>query len=222
MITFDGIEIGSVAKVYVEDIKVSDVDYSPVTRPRPIDSGALFVRNRANTRTVTVTFALLKQDRNARQAALTALNAWAKTDKEYKLELEGHPDHYLMAVCTEKPSPSLRQWWEQKLRFVFTCYDNPFWTSNQEKIVACGTQFVVLGDAPPLMTIHATGNSFALDGRTMAFSSASGSVIDLNTQTVTPSSVMSGYNVTSKWLIPRTGTQTISGSGTIRYRERWS
>lgn len=224
MIVFDNIDIEQVAKVYIDDIKVSGIRYEQVTRNRPISAGSVFVRNRAGTRTVTVTFAILKQGRNERQAALDAIRAWAKSDKEYKLEIQGHPDHYLIAVCTEKPSPSLRQWWEGKLKLVFTCYSNPYWNDKAEKSVACGTQFHVIGDAEPLMYIVANGTSYSLDGRTMSFSSVpSGSIIDLNNQTAKngDESIMQYYNVNSQWLIPRTGTQTISGTGTVKYRERF-
>lgn len=225
MIIYNGIDIISVASVKIVDIQVSGIDFSQVVRQKSVSSGAVFVRNRAASRTVTVTFALLKQDRVSRQAALDAIKSWAKTDKEYKLELAGHPDRYLMAVCTDHPSPSLRQWWEGKLRLVFSCFSDPYWIDKLEKTVSCGTSFTVLGDTEPIMTISASGTSFSLDGRTMSFSSVpSGSVIDLNNQTAYngTSSIMQGYISTSKWLIPRTGSQTISGSGTIRYRERWA
>jgi hypothetical protein len=71
----------------------------------------------------------------------------------------------------------------------------------------------------------ASNQSYALDGRTMTFSSipAGNMVIDLDNQTayVGSSDIMQYYNVNSKFLIPRTGVQTISGTGTVKYRERW-
>lgn len=225
MIVFNGIDIQSVADVKIEDIRVSSINFEQVTRNRATAPGAFFVRNRAAGRTVTVTFALLKQDRASRQAALDAVKSWAKTDKEYRLELPGHPDKYLMAVCTEHPAPSLRQWWEGKLRLVFSCFSDPYWIDKIEKTAACGTSFTVMGDAEPIMQIAATGTSFSLDGRTVSFSSVpSGSVLDLNAQTAYTgtTSIMQYFNWSSKWLIPRTGAQTITGSGTIRYRERWA
>jgi phage-related protein len=181
---------------------------------------------------VQITFGLLDDNMINRQAALLAISQWAKNDKEYKLELPGHPDHYLMASCTDKPEPSLRQWWESKLQLVFTCIENPFWNAKYEKSVACGTQFNVFGDAPPLMRIErtvsgsaASNQSYALDGRTITFSSipVGNMVIDLENQTayVGSSDIMQYYNVNSKFLIPRTGVQTISGTGTVKYRERW-
>lgn len=225
MILFDNVDLSSVANVKIEDIRVSGIQYSQTTRPRAVSPGAEFVRSRAAGRTVSVNFALLKMDRNSRQSALDAISSWAKTDKEYKLELPGHPDRYLMAVCTSHPDPSLRQWWESKLRLVFSCISDPYWLDKTEKTASCGTEFIVLGDYAPLMQITAGGTSFSLDGNTMTFSSVpSGTIIDLNNQTAKngDTSIMQYYNVNSRWLIPRTGKQTISGTGTIKYRERWS
>ena len=232
MIVFDGVSIDSVANVMIEDIKVSPVQYDVLARQRAISPGSDFVRSRAGTRTVTITFAVLDENMVSRQKKLLAIRQWAKTDKEYKLELPGHPEHYLMAVCTAHPEDSLRQWWESSLRLGFTCFSNPFWNAKYEKSVSCGTQFTVLGDAEPLRRIErtvsgyaASNQSYALHGRTITFSSipVGSMVIDLNRQTasVGTSSIMEYYNVNSKFLIPRTGTQTITGTGTVKYRERW-
>lgn len=232
MIVFDGISLNSVAGVKIKDVQVFPIEYDEVTRPRAVRAGSDFVRSRAGTRMVQITFGLLDDNIIDRQAALMAISQWAKNDKEYRLELPGHPDHYLMAICTDKPEPSLRQWWESKLKLVFTCYENPFWNAKYEKSVACGTQFNVLGDAPPLMRIErtvsgsaASNQSYALDGRTITFSSipVGDMVIDLDNQTayVGSTDIMQYYNVNSKFLIPRTGVQTITGTGTVKYRERW-
>lgn len=231
MIIFDGVDIRRVADVQIEDVRVSPIDFNPTTRTRPVAPGSFFVRNRCGTRTVAVTFAIQSDDINQRQASLLAVSAWAKSDAEYKLELPGHPDHYLMAVCTGKPEPSTRQWWEAKLRLVFTCFENPFWNDRIEKSIACGTAFRVLGDAPPLMRIErtlssaASNQSYGLNGNTITFSSipAGNLVIDLDKQTavVGNSSIMGNYNVNSRFLVPTTGVQTVTGSGTVKWRERW-
>ena len=231
MIFYDGVSLKSVADVKIEDIRVSPIQYEPVTRPRPVRGGSVLVRNRAGTRTVAITFALLKDDEIARQKALDAINQWAKTDKEYRLDLPGHPERYLMAVCTSKPEPSLRQWWESKLRLVFTCFENPYWNSKAEKSAACGSDFFVLGDAEPLMRIERTLSGAASDqaytsgGKTMTFSTipAGNMIIDLNNQTavVGNTDIMQYYNVNSRFIIPKTGAMKITGTGTIKYRERF-
>lgn len=231
MIFYDGVSLKSVADVKIEDIRVSPIQYEPVTRPRPVRGGSVLVRNRAGTRTVAITFALLKDDEIARQKALDAINLWAKTDKEYRLDLPGHPERYLMAVCTSKPEPSLRQWWESKLRLVFTCVENPYWNSKAEKSAACGSDFFVLGDAEPLMRIErtlsgaASNQAYASGGKTITFSTipAGNMIIDLNNQTavVGNTDIMQYYNVNSRFIIPKTGAMKITGTGTIKYRERW-
>ena len=231
MITFDGVDIRSVANIKIEDVLVSQIEHNPATRPRAIQPGSFFVRNHLGTRSVAITFALLTQNKIQRQAELMALAEWAKDDKEYKLLLPNYPEHYLMAVCTVKPDPSLRQWWENGLRIMFTCYENPFWNSIAEKSASCGTSFRVLGDAPPLMRIErtlsasASDQSYALDGNTMTFSKipAGDMVIDINRQTAVVGStdIMPYYNVNSRFIVPRTGSQTITGTGAVVYRERW-
>ena len=232
MIVFDGISLNSIAGVKIKDVQVFPIEYDEVTRPRAIRAGSDFVRSRAGTRKVQITFGLLNDNMIDRQASLLAISQWAKNDKEYRLELPGHPDHYLMAICTDKPEPSLRQWWEAKLKLVFTCYENPFWNSKVEKSVACGTWFTALGDAPPLTRVErtvsgsaVTSQSYAMDGRTMIFSTipVGNMVIDLDNQTayVDSTDIMQYYNVNSKFLIPRTGRQRIIGTGTVIYRERW-
>lgn len=236
MIIFDGISLNSIADVKIDDIYVGPIGHEPLARQRAINAGSVFVRDRDATRTVIVSFAIPDDNKINRQAYLMAISAWAKTDKEYRLDLPGHPDHYLMAVCTEKPQPSLRQWWENGLRLVFTCFENPYWNEKYEKSVSCGTQFTVLGDAPPLMRIErtvsgsaASNQSYALDGRTITLSTipVGTMTIDMNNQLIssvngsTVTDLMQYYNINSKFLIPRTGKQTITGTGTVKYRERW-
>ena len=233
MILFDGIDIGSIAEVKIEDVRVGGIQYVQTERARAIVAGSDFVRNRAASRVVSVTFSLLGQSMNVRQAALDAISAWAKTDKEYKLQLPGHPDRYLMAVCTAKPDPSLRQWWE-KLRLTFKCVSDPYWLDNLEKSAACGTAFTVLGDAAPKMRIERTLSASASDQaysdgtNTMTFSTipAGDLVIDLDpekqTAAVGSTDIMQYYNVNGKWIVPKLGSMTITGTGTVKYRERWA
>lgn len=235
MIYFNGTALESIAPVRVDDIGVSSVRLSAEARERPIVFGSDFVRMRGGNRTISITFALLTNDRTVRQRQLMRINAWADVGKVHRLTIPDYPDLYLECACTEVPSPSIKQWWENKLRLTFTTYDNPYFTSIAEKSVPCGTPFFVLGSAPdgPLMRIEGTlGASDTLtysNGTdTMVFGTyndrPTGSfVIDLNRQTasVGTESIMPGYTFNSRFLIPANGEQTITGTGTIYWRERW-
>ena len=231
MIVFDGVTLESIANVMIEDIRVSPIKYNAVVRPRAVRFGSEFVRMGGGERTVSITFALIDENMVTRSESLLNVCKWAKTDKEYKLELPTMPNKYLQCVCTSKPEPSTRQWWENKLRLVFTCYENPYWTAKGEKSVACGTAFTALGDAPPLMRIERTLSSAASNQtygngtQSMTFRTipAGSMVIDLNNQTaaVGSTSIMQYYQPAGAFIIPKCGTQTISGTGTVKYRERW-
>lgn len=231
MIVYNGTALENIAPVMVEDIRVSPIQLEPVERPRAMQAGSEFVRMRCGERTVSITFALLEQDKQIRHEHLMNISKWAKTDKEYKLELPIDHMRCLYGVCTSKPEPSVRQWFESKLRLVFTCISNPFWTAKAEKSVSCGTQFIALGDAPPLMRIErtlsgaASNQSYSNSIETMTFSTipVGNMVIDLNKQTakVGATDIMQYYQPSGHFLIPRTGVQTITGTGTVKYKERW-
>lgn len=231
MIIYNGVSMDSVAPVMIDDIKVSPISYSPVTRPRAVRFGSEFVRMGGGTRTVTVSFALLVKNAISRHESIMALSQWARTDAEYSIEVPNEPMRCLYGVCTSKPEPSTRSWWENKLKIVFTCYSNPYWTAKAEKSVACGTAFNAFGNAPPLMRIErtlsgaASNQSYSNGTQTMTFSTipAGAMVIDLNEQTarVGNSSIMQYYQPSGSFVIPKAGTQTITGTGTVKYRERW-
>ena len=231
MINYRGVSLESIAPVKIEDIRISPVQLNATNRPRPISPGSDFVRIHSGTRTVSIMFALLTMDMNTRQRQLMDINKWALSYEEAPLTLPNYQNMHLNCICTATPEPSTRQWWESKLRLVFTAYDDPFWVSNWEKSVSCGTEFFVGGDAPPLMQIRHTFSSSASnvsysDGsRTMTFSTipAGNMVIDLNRQTaaVGSTNIMQYYSFSSRFPKPETGTHTITGTGTIYYRERW-
>lgn len=231
MIMFNGVALEQIAPVKIVDILVSPIQMSATARQRPVRWGADFVRMTGGSRTVSIEFALLTDNRDVRQTQLQEITRWARSDTPGRLELPNRRDVYLEAICTALPEPSLRQWWESKLRIVFTTFDNPYWTSNNERSVACGTKFIALGDAPPLMRIERTLSSAASNQtynnseESMTFSTipAGDMVIDLNRQTaqVGNNSIMQYFTFNSSFLIPRTGTHTITGTGTVKWRERW-
>lgn len=229
MIFFNSVALESVAPVMIEDIRVSPIVQLPVSRDRPLQAGAAFIRARESTRTIGITFSILEQEYSIRQRYIEAVTAWALSDKPAPMQLPYHTDKLIDVLCTGLPEPSTRQWWESRLNLSFTAYD-PFFYSTLEKTAACGTAFTVQGNAPPKMriehTLSAAGDLTYSDGvNTMSFANvpAGDVVIDLNEQTarVGNSSIMSGYALTSQFIIPRTGAITITGTGTVKYRERW-
>jgi hypothetical protein len=99
----------------------------------------------------------------------------------------------------------------------------------QENTVPCGTAFRALGSAVPYVritdTVETAGSRTYSDGtNTMTFSDvpAGALEIDLERQTaaVDGASIMQGFAFTSAFLPPRR-EMTITGSGTVHYRERW-
>lgn len=230
MIYFHGAALESVAPVMVEDIRVSPIQQLPVIRERAIQAGADFVRLREGQRTVTITFSILEDNRDLRQRYIEAVTDWATTCQPEPMQLPYHGGRLLDVICTGLPDPSTRQWWETRLALTFTAYD-PYFYDSQEKSAACGTAFFVAGNAPPKMritrTLTASANNQAYsDGTdTMTFSQipAGDLEIDLNRQTaaVGTASIMNKFALTSTFIVPKLGAQTITGNGSIRWRERW-
>ena len=231
MIFFNDVALETVAPVRIEDVHVTPIQLSPVSRQRPIRFGSDFVRMQGGNRSVTITFALLTNDIGIRQDQLRAIARWARSDKPGKLVLPYHDSLDLECICTGLPSPSLRQWWESQLSITFETMDTPYWNSITERAVACGTQISTLGDAPPLMRIErtlsaeASNQSYTDDENTMTFSTIPEGdlVIDLNRQlaTVNGESIMQYYTYGSAFIHPRVGIYTITGTGNVLWRERW-
>ena len=230
MILFNGKDLEEIAPVKIEDIRVGPIQITPVARQR-ITGGQDFIRMTEGNRTIVITFALQNEDKDERFTQLEDIKAWAKPYTDGVLSLPMYPDRHFDCRCTGFPEPSYRQWWESKLRLVFTTFDNPYLTSDEEIRANCGQQFSVAGSAPPMMRIERTlasaiaNQTYASDGKSMFFEQipAGRMLIDLNKQTaeVSGTSIMQYFGKTSKFIEPRTGNITISGTGTVVYRERW-
>lgn len=232
MIIFNGVDLTETFPVKIEDITVSPVQLNPVSRQRPIQFGAEFIRQGGGTRNVSIVFALLEMDRTERESVMQNLRTWAFTDTENTLELPEFEKRHLECIVTQFPDHSYRKWWENKLRIQFTCFSNPFWTSNDLIEVPCGQTFSIGGSAPPLMTIERNGTTtlrnqvYATKTEAMTFTTvpAGKLVIDLNRQTaaIGNASIMKYYLNSSTWIVPKIGAnQYINGTGAVRYRERW-
>ena len=231
MIVFNNKDLEQIAPVKIDDIRVSPIEISPVARQR-IGFGKDFVRMDGGSRTVAVTFAILEQDKNKRYEIIQDIVEWAKPFEEGTLSLPMYEENrHLDCLCTGYPEPSYRQWWENKLRLVFTTFGNPYWTSDVETNANCGTSFTIGGTAPPLIRIErflpsrVANQTYSANGDSMFFEQipAGRLLIDLNKQTaqIGGSSIMQYFGRTSRFIKPVTGNITIAGTGTVIYRERW-
>ena len=109
MIIFNGVDLEEIAPVKIDDIRVSPIQTTPVARQR-VGFGQDFVRMTGGNRTVTVTFALLIQNREERFEALQAIVEWARPYEEHTLNLPMYPGKHFDVRCTGYPEPSYRQW----------------------------------------------------------------------------------------------------------------
>lgn len=230
MISYNGVDLEEIAPVKIDDIRISPMAIEPVTRQN-VGIGDMFVRMTGGKRTITITFALLEEDRDKRFRQLEAIKEWAQPWKECPLILPQDETKHFDCRCTGYPEPSYRQWWESKLRLVFTTNENPYWTSNNEIRADLNQMITIGGTAPPLMRIERSigsrvaNQTYAANGQSMFFSQipAGNMIIDLNKQTaqVSGSSIMQYFGKTSRFIVPVTGNMTITGTGTIVFRERW-
>ena len=232
MIKFNNVELTDIVPVKIEDIVVSPIQLNPVARQRAIQFGSELVRISGATRNITVTFALLDINVTERESLMQDIRDWAKIGAEYTLELPQFANRHLECAVTMLPDHSYRKWWETKLKIQFTCFNNPYWTSNELIEVPCGTVFSIGGSAPPVMSIvrslssSATNQTYSNGSASMTFTTipAGSLTIDLNRQTaaIGRTSIMKYYNPMSTWITPKIGAnQKITGTGTVRYRERW-
>lgn len=231
MIYFRDVALEAIAPARIVDVLVSPIGLNPLVHERPVRPGSTFVRAKDGERTVQITFALLTQDREARAEQMTAIYKWARSDAPGALRLPGYSGRHLTAICTGLPEPSTRQWWESKLRITFTCFD-PYWTADAIRTVACGTAFTPIGSAVPRLRIlrtlssAASNQSYSNGDQTMTFSSipAGALVIDLDAQTaaVGSTSVIQYLSFSSRFLQPKPGAQTITGTGSVEITERWA
>ena len=128
MLLFNGVAFEDVAAVNVVDIVVSPITQAVTAVDRAVLSGSDFVRIRGKTRTITVTFALLDQDRDARCESMEAIRRWAASDKPQRLMLPDRIGQYIDAICTTFPQLSIRERWAVG-KIVFTSYE-PFFTGT--------------------------------------------------------------------------------------------
>lgn len=232
MIVFNDVDLTENIPVDIEDIYVSPIQLTPIARERSIAWGADLARINGGTRDIIVTFALLKENRAEREDLLQQLRDWAKVGAEGVIHLPHFENRHLEAAVVQLPDATYRKWWESKLKIVFRCFNNPYWTSDEQVEVPCGTVFSIGGSAPPIMTINRNGvtpltqQTYTSGDENIIFKTipAGNAIIDLNKKTaaIGNTSIMQYYVPTATWITPKVGAnQVVNGQGTIKYRERW-
>ena len=234
MIVYRGINITDIAPVDIADIVVQTVKRSAVTRARPLQPGTEFVRITDQQRVINITLADLTNDMESRISEIEAINAWAAGDEPGKLVLPYCDGKYFDAVCTQYIEPSFRQWWETKLKLVFTAYD-PYYNAPAENHLALGNAARITGSAEPLVRIEtvlessASGlawtdgtNTLTLTGGTIPAGTVT---VDLNRQTIMHSngtSLSSMLTLASRFPpIKKVMEITSASGGTLIWRERY-
>ena len=230
MIIFNGVDLEDIAPIKIDDIRVSPMNAQAVDRQR-VGFGQDFVRMTDGQRTISISFAILESDRNERFRLLEAIKEWARPFDQCPLILPMYEDRHFDCICTTYPEASYRKWWENGLKLVFQTFENPYWTSNDEIRANTNETLTIGGTAPPIirierkLTSRVANQTYACNGKSMFFSAipAGQLKIDLNKQTaeVSGSSIMQYFGKTSRFIEPIPGNMTITGTGTIIYRERW-
>lgn len=229
MLSFNGVDITSIAPVEILNVTIGGVKITNDTKERPDTDGSYFVRRRAQEREVTIAFTLPVDTYSTRDAYADAVIAWCKSVQPASLIIPNRSGAHLLAVCTEYPNFSERDFGEE-LEMKFTAYDAG-WISDTEKSSACGTPFTVLKTEAPTARIERTlaaqaDVTYTLDGVktfTLAGVSAGLLVIDLNRKTATlnGSSVLDKLPLANDIFDLPIGAHTIAGTGTVYWRERW-
>lgn len=234
MVEFNGVEINEVAPVNVLDVIVSSPDINLTMLDVPLRAGSQFVRKKIGTRTVTVPFLLMEQDAEKRRRHIENIIAWAGTEQECMLKSTPEPEGFLMAVCSEFPKQSSRDFWEV-LTLVFTAAD-PHYTSCAESVIPASGYFFVGRDRPPRLIIKQTIESEITDAtwkfgekhvRLSGVLMPGELVIDFDRELVT----LNGESIAEKVTLDSTFFELKKGAnliecengagGTAHLRERW-
>lgn len=154
MVEFDGVELCDVAPVRVMDVFVSSPSVEVTALDVPLRAGAHFVRRKLGMRTVTATFVLLEPDEEKRRRYLADIVAWASSERECRLRSTPELEGYLMAVCSQYPDQSSREFWEV-LTLVFTAVD-PRYTGCAENVCPVSGRICVTRHEQPALVIRQT------------------------------------------------------------------
>lgn len=231
MLSFNGIALEDIAPALMSNIEIDAPSVKATSADHPISAGEYFVRIKRGTRKVKVTFYIPESDRSNRAEYMDLVATWASSAEPKQLILPNQPGKYLNAICTQFPDYSTSEWTE-KPSIVFTAFE-PAFTDISESIAPCGLPFQIGGNAPAsgyILNVNAasvTDPSWVMDGvETIALSGtfAAGTIkVDLDDKVVYLGTVpqMTKVTLQSRFFELAPGLHTITGNGSLFYRQRW-
>ncbi len=234
MVEFNGIELCDIAPARVVDIAVGSPEVQVTSQSQPLLDGTRFIRRVRGARPVAVSFVLMEEDPLLRRRLLEDITAWLSAAEPRPLRHTPEEDGFLMAVCTQYPDQSSRQYWEV-LTLAFTAFD-PAYTGCSPMIQPVTAPAMVIHGEPPRMTITQDIAAPLTDPRWTlgtAFLHLRGTVgvgrliIDFHRQTIELSgqSILDQLTIDSAFFALSRGANRITveggAGGTLTWRERW-
>lgn len=234
MVEFNGVALEDVTPARVVDIAVASPEVQVTSQSQPLLDGARFIRRVRGVRTVAVSFVLMEEDPLRRRRQLEALIAWLSPAEPVPLRHTPEEKGHLMAVCTQYPDASSRQFWEV-LTMVFTAFD-PAYISCSPAIQPVTAPAMVVHGEPPRMRIEQdiaaplASPRWTLGAEHLHLQGPVGVgklVIDFDRQTVELSgqSILNQLTMDSRFFTLRRGANRITveggAGGTLTWWERW-
>lgn len=220
------------------EIRILDVIVNPpsvrTTSIAPaLADGETFARRQYGPRRVDVIFSVLENDPERHSQIMHSINQWAYSDQEKRLTVPQEQNGYLMAVCTDFPPDSARDYWEP-VTLSFTCH-SPYFRANFERSEdISNTIHINRADDPDWRIEFAissalTSPTWGIGDKQLIFSSlAAGSLVlekRTGTATLDGASVLPSLLLGSRFFQLRRGANTIDtqngAGGRIFWRERW-
>jgi phage-related protein len=228
MIRFNNIALESIVPFLRNTISVSPPKVDLTWQDKTLAHGSRFMRRRYEPREIKIDIYLPIVSAEQRAHFINLIYGWVNYDEPMPLELPNIPGKYIMASAEKLPDPTTREWWE-KLSITFIAGD-PFFIDSSYSAATNGTVFAVYGDSVASAYIIESGvsinpswvldgdKSISLDG---AFIGTMKIDLDDNMVYLDDISQMEYVTLASRFFELVPGIHTITGAGTLYYKQRW-
>lgn len=236
-LSFKGVDISSVAPFKILNVYAPAPPIVPASQKPALYDGAFFVRKEYGVRVITVTGSVIENETHRRQEWISSIREWASSKIPAPLTIPQEANGYLLAVCTQLPDATARDWWET-ITISFTAFD-PLFRSRVEHATPIPIAMQNSHTETPIVRIEQnitdtiTNPSWA-NGElhiTIAGDVPPGNLsitFDKTTQGITHSSfpgIQAQLSIDSRYweLVPGANTITCENGagGTLFWRERW-